>query len=130
MTIKKLTPEESEALDEFNVDEGNSHIVIDKTICATCDEKPCTVGLPGGALPGEGPRDDLRVRRLPGMRHMPGRLREEGHRLLELPAGIVRRDLPLRVSSGRQGNAARPAAACLRPGASRACGAGRSGDGR
>jgi ferredoxin like protein len=46
MSIKKLTPEESLALNKFNVDEGHPHIIIDKAICATCDDKPCLVVCP------------------------------------------------------------------------------------
>ena len=46
MTIKRLSPEEALGLDRFNVDEGNPHITIDKTVCAACAEKPCLVVCP------------------------------------------------------------------------------------
>ena len=46
MTIKKQSPEELLSLDKFNIDEGEPHIVLDKTICATCVDKPCLVVCP------------------------------------------------------------------------------------
>jgi ferredoxin like protein len=46
MSIKVQTPEELEALDTFNVDEQHPHIVIDKDICAKCEDKPCLVICP------------------------------------------------------------------------------------
>ena len=33
MTIKRLGPEELLALNRFEVDEGNPHILVDKAIC-------------------------------------------------------------------------------------------------
>jgi len=45
MTIKKLAPEELLGLNKFAVDEEAPHIVIDKTICAKCQAKPCLVVL-------------------------------------------------------------------------------------
>jgi ferredoxin like protein len=46
MTIKRLSPEEMLALDKFSVDEGNPHIIVDKTICARCTERGCLVACP------------------------------------------------------------------------------------
>ena len=46
MSIKRLTPEDLEALNKFNVDEGHPHIIVDKTICARCTGKPCLVVCP------------------------------------------------------------------------------------
>jgi len=46
MTIKKQSPEELLSLDKFNIDEGEPHIVLDKTICAPCVDKPCLVVCP------------------------------------------------------------------------------------
>ncbi len=46
MTIKKLAPEELLGLNKFAVDEAEPHIVIDKTICAKCQAKPCLVVCP------------------------------------------------------------------------------------
>ena len=46
MTIKRQGPEELLSLNRFNVDEGNPHIKIDKTICAACADKPCLVVCP------------------------------------------------------------------------------------
>jgi ferredoxin like protein len=46
MTIERLSPEELLALDKFAVDEGHPHILVDKTICATCQPRPCLVACP------------------------------------------------------------------------------------
>lgn len=46
MTIAKKSPEELLGLNKFVVDEEEPHILIDKEICATCAEKPCTVVCP------------------------------------------------------------------------------------
>lgn len=46
MTVKKLTAEELLGLDKFAVDEEEPHIVLDKTICATCKDKPCLLVCP------------------------------------------------------------------------------------
>jgi ferredoxin like protein len=46
MSIKRLSPEDLEALDKFEVDEGHAHIIIDKAICAKCTDKPCLVVCP------------------------------------------------------------------------------------
>jgi ferredoxin like protein len=46
MTIKRMAPEDLLALNRFNVDEENAHIVIDKAVCRTCEEKPCLVVCP------------------------------------------------------------------------------------
>lgn len=46
MTIKKLSPEELLGINKFAVDEEEPHIILDKTICAQCREKPCLVVCP------------------------------------------------------------------------------------
>jgi ferredoxin like protein len=46
MTVKKQGPEESLGLDKFAVDEEEAHIVLDKTICEKCKDKPCLVVCP------------------------------------------------------------------------------------
>lgn len=46
MTLKKMSPEESLGLDKFEVDEEEAHIVLDKSICAKCVDKPCLVVCP------------------------------------------------------------------------------------
>jgi ferredoxin like protein len=46
MSIKKLGPEELLALDKFSVDEGHPHILVDKSICATCTAQVCLVVCP------------------------------------------------------------------------------------
>lgn len=46
MTIKKLSPEELLGLNKFAVDEEEPHIILDKTICARCSEKPCLTVCP------------------------------------------------------------------------------------
>ena len=46
MTIKRFSPEELLGLDRFEVDEGNPHIIVDKTICATCKGRACLVACP------------------------------------------------------------------------------------
>ena len=46
MTIKKLSPEELLGINKFEVDEEEAHIVLDKTICAKCQDKPCLVVCP------------------------------------------------------------------------------------
>ncbi|MDR3762955.1 MAG: ferredoxin family protein [Acidobacteriota bacterium] len=46
MSIKKLSPEDLLALNKFAVDEGNPHILVDKTKCAQCTARPCLVVCP------------------------------------------------------------------------------------
>lgn len=46
MTIKKLAPEELLGINKFVVDEKEPHIILDKTICAKCKDKPCLVVCP------------------------------------------------------------------------------------
>ncbi|WP_319403352.1 ferredoxin family protein [uncultured Anaeromusa sp.] len=46
MTIKKQGPEELLGLNKFEVDEEEAHIVLDKTICASCGHKACLVVCP------------------------------------------------------------------------------------
>ena len=46
MTIKRQSPEELLGLNKFSVDEGHPHIILDKAICAKCEDKPCLVVCP------------------------------------------------------------------------------------
>lgn len=46
MTIKRQSPEELLGINKFALDEGEPHIILDKTICAKCTEKPCLVVCP------------------------------------------------------------------------------------
>jgi len=46
MTIKNQSPEELLSFNKFIVDEEEPHIVLDKTICAKCEAKPCLVVCP------------------------------------------------------------------------------------
>jgi len=46
MSIKRLSPEESLAVDKFSVDEGKPHIIVDKNICAHCSDRACLVVCP------------------------------------------------------------------------------------
>lgn len=46
MTVKRQGPEELLGLNKFSVDEEEAHIVLDKTICANCQEKPCLKACP------------------------------------------------------------------------------------
>lgn len=46
MTIKKQGAEELLGLNKFEVDEECPHVVIDKAVCAKCNEKPCLYVCP------------------------------------------------------------------------------------
>ncbi len=46
MTVKKLSPEALLGINKFAVDEDEPHIVLDKSICAKCKEKPCLIVCP------------------------------------------------------------------------------------
>jgi ferredoxin like protein len=46
MTIERMTPPELLSLNKFNVDEQEPHIVLDKKICAGCEDKPCLFVCP------------------------------------------------------------------------------------
>ncbi|MGG0717026.1 ferredoxin family protein [Robertmurraya massiliosenegalensis] len=46
MSIAKLTAPELLSLNKFTVDEEDPHIVLNKEICANCNEKPCLVVCP------------------------------------------------------------------------------------
>ncbi|SEJ00951.1 ferredoxin like protein [Propionispira arboris] len=48
MTVQKQGTDELLGLDKFTVDEENAHIVLDKTACAVCNDKPCLVVCPAG----------------------------------------------------------------------------------
>lgn len=41
MTIQKLSTEELLGLNKFNLDDEWAHIVVDRSICAKCVNKPC-----------------------------------------------------------------------------------------
>lgn len=40
------TPKELLGFNKYEVDDGNPHIILDKSICAKCREKPCLVVCP------------------------------------------------------------------------------------
>lgn len=46
MSIKPMEAAELLSLDKFSVDEEEPHIVLDKSICRQCPEKPCLVVCP------------------------------------------------------------------------------------
>ena len=46
MALKRLSPEELLALDRFDVDEGNPHLLVDPALCATCADRPCLAVCP------------------------------------------------------------------------------------
>lgn len=48
MNIDRMQTPELLSLDKFNVDEEESHIVLDKEICARCENKPCLVVCSAG----------------------------------------------------------------------------------
>lgn len=41
MSLERLSAPELLGKNKFNLDEGEAHIILDKAICATCQEKPC-----------------------------------------------------------------------------------------
>ena len=43
MTMQQYSIEELLALDKFNVDDQQAHIVVDKTRCRECKTRPCLV---------------------------------------------------------------------------------------
>jgi ferredoxin like protein len=46
MSIERMGAPALLGLDRFTVDEEEAHIVVDKTICAQCAEKPCLYVCP------------------------------------------------------------------------------------
>lgn len=46
MSIARMEAAELLSLNKFIVDEAEAHIVLDKTICASCCEKPCLYVCP------------------------------------------------------------------------------------
>ncbi|MBP2665147.1 MAG: fixX [Firmicutes bacterium] len=46
MSINRIEATELLSLNKFNVDEEEPHIVLDKSICAKCVEKPCLYACP------------------------------------------------------------------------------------
>lgn len=46
MSIKNSEAAELLSLNKFNVDEEEPHIVLDKQICKTCNDKPCLYVCP------------------------------------------------------------------------------------
>ena len=40
-TITKMSPEELLNLNKFNIDEHEPHIIVDSTLCKTCETRPC-----------------------------------------------------------------------------------------
>ena len=53
MSIKRLSPEESLALNKFAVDEGHPHIIVDKAICATLHRSRMFSRMSRAPLPAE-----------------------------------------------------------------------------
>lgn len=46
MTVKKQSVEDLLGYNKFTVDEKKPHIVLDKALCAKCQDKPCLVVCP------------------------------------------------------------------------------------
>ena len=46
MSIKVMEAPELLSLNKFNVNEKEAHIVINKEICAQCQDKPCLIVCP------------------------------------------------------------------------------------
>jgi len=44
--MKKLSIEQLLGIDKFAVDDEEAHIVLNKEICASCPDKPCTFACP------------------------------------------------------------------------------------
>ncbi len=78
----------------FQIDR-EPHIVVDPAACSACDPPGVHHDLPGPLLHvvGGGPQDHLRLRRVPGVRHLLRRLRR-ALRALALPPGRFRGELP------------------------------------
>lgn len=52
--MKKQSIEERLGTNKFSVDEGMAHIVLDKSICAQCANKPCVKACPAGLYVPQG----------------------------------------------------------------------------
>jgi len=46
--MKKMGTEQLLGLDKFIVDDEQAHIKVDKEVCKTCRDKPCTYACPAG----------------------------------------------------------------------------------
>ena len=46
--MKRLSIEQLLGIDKFAVDDDEAHIVLDKSVCARCQPKPCTYACPAG----------------------------------------------------------------------------------
>lgn len=46
MSIERMEAPELLSLNKFNVDEEEPHILLDKSNCTSCQEKPCLVVCP------------------------------------------------------------------------------------
>lgn len=46
MTVERMVIEELLSLDKFTIDEDEAHIVLNKSICSQCQEKPCLIVCP------------------------------------------------------------------------------------
>lgn len=46
MSMERMTAPSLLGLDRFSVDEDEAHIVLDKTICSQCQDKPCLYVCP------------------------------------------------------------------------------------
>jgi ferredoxin like protein len=46
MTIQTMSLDARLGLDKYEIDEENSHITVDQTLCQTCAAKPCLTVCP------------------------------------------------------------------------------------
>jgi len=46
--MKRLSIEQLLGIDKFAVDDEHAHIVLNREICASCADKPCTFACPAG----------------------------------------------------------------------------------
>jgi ferredoxin like protein len=46
--VKKLSIEQLLGVNKFLVDDDQAHIKVNKEVCRTCTEKPCTYACPAG----------------------------------------------------------------------------------
>jgi hypothetical protein len=77
MTVKKLSTEKSLTLDKFSADEGNPHILVDKSICAKFSGRACPIACPA-LLSAEERRSQPLIRRIPRMRNLSRQVHRRG----------------------------------------------------
>jgi len=46
MTMQTMSLDARLGLDKYEIDEENSHITVDQTLCLTCNAKPCLTVCP------------------------------------------------------------------------------------